>query len=71
MKLWLLERKDFSYFETESCMVCAKTENEARKLAGENFDKEYSNEWVDSTKSICKEVSLKKSVIIHSHYATG
>jgi len=33
MKLWLLKRNKYSYDETESHVICAKTEDKARKLA--------------------------------------
>ena len=51
MKLWLIERKHYDYDEFVSCVILAKTENEAREIAKKKFnDKLYLNEWLDPLK---------------------
>lgn len=74
MKLWLLKRNEYSYDETESYVICAKTEDKARKLAKKDHCKTEgfpADEWTDPTKSTCEEVSLEKPKIIHSQFNNG
>ena len=76
MKLWLLERNETGYDQTESCVVCAKTQEKARELADTEFSDESRwtrehRDWLDPEKSTCVEVKLKKEMIIHSHYLCG
>lgn len=76
MKLWLLERNDVGYDQTISCVVCAKTEEKARKLADADFSDESSwtrehRDWLNPEKSTCVEVKLKKERVIHSQTLDG
>ena len=71
MKLFLLKRNEYSYDETESYVICAKTELKARELAKEGYCETEgfgSDQWTDPT---CEEISLKKPKIIHSQFNAG
>lgn len=71
MKLWLLRPREGQaawerwYDKAFGFVVRAKTEAEARKLAGENCGDEGDACWLDSAQSTCEELTRKgKSCVI-------
>lgn len=67
MKLWILKNTNSpSFDEMDSCVVAAKTEEEARVIASENAWGEDKYTWLSNILSTCEELKPTKSGMIIS-----
>lgn len=75
MKFWILKRlDDFDYDQCHSFVICAETEERARKLAEaqETYWNDSDKAWLDSEKSSCQElVPSKEEYILFVDYNGG
>lgn len=73
MKLYSIVRLDHDYDEVVELGIIATSEDEARKIAfdGPVAGDQNPNDWLDSEKSKCTEILLKKSGFVFQSYCAG
>lgn len=72
MKLYMISRtEDIGYDEYDSFVIAAESQEQARQIAADANGDEGRAPWLDSTRSICREIDAKseKGIVLRSFQA--